>query len=73
MYLETDHLRLLCKPLEEEFNLDKSLEHLLLIHDPFCHRNLGRKPGLRILEHYIVTSDLVVCDELLDNHLVSNE
>ena len=29
MYLETDHLRLLCKVLEEEFILGKSLELLL--------------------------------------------
>jgi hypothetical protein len=36
MYLETDHPRLLCKPLEEKCILGKSLEHLLL-QDPFRH------------------------------------
>ena len=35
MYLETDHPRLLYKPLEEKCILGKRLEHLL--QDPFRH------------------------------------
>jgi hypothetical protein len=37
LYLETDHLGLLAKPLEEEFILGKSLEYLLLLQGPFRH------------------------------------
>ena len=37
VYLKTNNLGLLGKPCEEEFILDKSLEHLFLMHDPFRH------------------------------------
>ncbi len=73
MYLETDHPRLLCKPLEEKCILGKSLEHLLLLQDPFRHWNLRHKPGLHTLEHGSTAIDLLFCDEVLGNRLVSSE
>jgi hypothetical protein len=73
MYLETDHPRLICKALEEKCILGKSLEHLLLLQDPFRHLNLRRKPGLHTLEDDNTTIDLLFCDEVLGNRLVSIE
>ena len=58
LYLETDHLGLLAKPLEEEFILGKSLEYLLLLQGPFRHFNLRRKPCLHTLEHRSATLNL---------------